>query len=158
MDQILESQQTPHISPSRASYGVSIVRIVDKIDRVITAPHCTWNPHTWTDSWNRAQIMHCSLSSDQAPHWDASVLTTQRSIMVSLNGILCRVTRHLCGEFTGHRWIPLSKASDAELWSFLWSAPEYTVGLTMVRLVIWATSRPLWRHCNDFCWHSRHTR
>ena len=30
----------------------------------------------------------------------------------------------LCGEFTGHRWIPSKKASDAELWCFLWSAPE----------------------------------
>ena len=40
MNQILESQQTPHTSPSRASYGVSIVRILEKIDRVITAPHC----------------------------------------------------------------------------------------------------------------------
>ena len=29
----------PHTSPSRASYGVSIVRILEKIDRVITAPH-----------------------------------------------------------------------------------------------------------------------
>ena len=34
-----------------------------------------------------------------------------------------RVTGPLCGEFTGHRWIPLTKASDAELWWFLWSAP-----------------------------------
>ena len=25
---------------------------------------------------------------------------------------------------TGHRWIPHTKASDAELWDFLWSAPE----------------------------------
>ena len=28
-------------------------------------------------------------------------------------------------EFTGHRWIPLTAASDAELWCFLWS--EQTV-------------------------------
>ena len=35
-----------------------------------------------------------------------------------------RVTGHLCGEFTGHRWIPRTKASDPELWCFLWSAPE----------------------------------
>ena len=35
-----------------------------------------------------------------------------------------RVTGHLCGEFTGPRWIPRTKASDAELWCFLWSAPE----------------------------------
>ena len=27
-------------------------------------------------------------------------------------------------EFTGPRWISLTKASDAELWRFLWSAPE----------------------------------
>ena len=33
----------------------------------------------------------------------------------------------LCGEFTGHRWIPPTKSSDAELWCFLWSAPEQTI-------------------------------
>ena len=31
-----------------------------------------------------------------------------------------RVTGPLCGEFTGHRWIPLTKAGDAELWRILW--------------------------------------
>ena len=31
------------------------------------------------------------------------------------------------GEFTGERWIPRTKASDAELWCFLWSEPEQTV-------------------------------
>ena len=29
----------------------------------------------------------------------------------------------LCDEFTGHRWIPPTKASDVDLWCFLWSAP-----------------------------------
>ena len=43
--------------------------------------------------------------------------------MTSSNGNVFRVTGHLCGEFTGHQWIPLTKASDAELWCFLWSAP-----------------------------------
>ena len=43
--------------------------------------------------------------------------------MTSSNGNVFRVTGPLCGEFTGHRWIPLSKASDAELWCSLWSAP-----------------------------------
>ena len=33
----------------------------------------------------------------------------------------------LCeGEFTGHRSIPLTKASDAELWYFHWTGPEQT--------------------------------
>ena len=35
-----------------------------------------------------------------------------------------RVIGPFCGEFTGHRWISRTKASDAELWCFLWSAPE----------------------------------
>ena len=29
------------------------------------------------------------------------------------NGNIFRVTGHLCGEFTDHRWIPRTKASDA---------------------------------------------
>ena len=39
-------------------------------------------------------------------------------IMTSSNGNIFRVTGPSCGEFTGHRWIPLTKASDAELWFF----------------------------------------
>ena len=35
------------------------------------------------------------------------------------------------------RWIPLTKASDAELWCFLWSAPEQTVVQTIDSSVIW---------------------
>ena len=38
--------------------------------------------------------------------------------MTSSNGNIFRVTGHLCGEFTGPRWIPHTKASDAELWCF----------------------------------------
>ena len=45
-------------------------------------------------------------------------------MMTSSNGNIFRVTGHLCGEFTGPRWIPHTKASDAELWCFLWSASE----------------------------------
>ena len=45
----------------------------------------------------------------------------------------------LCGEITGHRWIPLTKASDAELWCFLWSVPEQKVEKTFGTPVIWNT-------------------
>ena len=41
-----------------------------------------------------------------------------------INGNIFRVTGHLYGEFTGPRWIPHTKASDAGLWCFLWSASE----------------------------------
>ena len=43
-------------------------------------------------------------------------------MMTSSNGNVFRVTGPLCGEFTGDRWIPHTRASDAELWCFLWSA------------------------------------
>ena len=43
--------------------------------------------------------------------------------MTSSNGNIFRVTGTLCGEFTGDRWIPRTKATDAELWCSLWSAP-----------------------------------
>ena len=36
-----------------------------------------------------------------------------------------------------HRWIPVTKASDAELWYFLWSAPQQTVEQTIETPVIW---------------------
>ena len=45
-------------------------------------------------------------------------------LMTSSNGIIFCVTGPLCGEFTGQRWIPRTKVSDAELWCFLWSVPE----------------------------------
>ena len=45
-------------------------------------------------------------------------------MMTSSNGNTFRVTGHLCGEFTGQRWIPRTMASDAELWCFLWSTPQ----------------------------------
>ena len=40
------------------------------------------------------------------------------------NGNIVRVTGPLHGEFTDHRWIPRTKASDTELWSYIWSATE----------------------------------
>ena len=51
----------------------------------------------------------------------------QNCIMTSSNGNIFRVTGHLCGKFTGHRWISHTKASDAELWCLLWSVPEWTI-------------------------------
>ena len=48
-------------------------------------------------------------------------------MMTSSNENIFRVTGPLCGEFTCPRWIPRTKASDAELWCFLW----YTSGQTV---------------------------
>ena len=69
----------------------------------------------------------------------------KRVMMTSSNGNGFRVTGHLCGEFTGDRWIPRTKASDAELWCFLWYKR-----LSKQSWGWWfeTPSRSSWRHCN----------
>ena len=52
------------------------------------------------------------------------------TMMTSSNGNIFRVSGPLRGEFTGHRWIPPTKASDAELWCFLWFTFEEMVEQT----------------------------
>ena len=48
-------------------------------------------------------------------------------MMTSSNGNIFHVTGPLWGESTGHRWILLTEASDAELWCFFDLRPEQTV-------------------------------
>ena len=59
------------------------------------------------------------------------------SMITSSNGNIFRVTGPLWGESTGHRCIPLTKASYAVVWCFLWCAPEQTAEKTVDMLVIW---------------------
>ena len=53
------------------------------------------------------------------------------TMMTSSNGNIFRVTSHLCGEFTGSRWIP-HKRLRKQWWGWWFDMP-------------WG---PLWRHCN----------
>ena len=61
------------------------------------------------------------------PGWCHDMETLSTFMQTSSNGNIYRVSVPFCGEFTDHPWIPLTKASNAELWCFLWSAPEQTV-------------------------------
>ena len=72
------------------------------------------------------------------------------NMMTSWNGNIFRVTGHLCGEFTGDRWIPaqrpvtrsfdvffdlrLNKRLSKQSWGWWFETP----------------SRSLWRHCNEY--------
>ena len=51
-------------------------------------------------------------------YWGFSAII-EKAMMTSSNGNFFCVTGPLCGEFTGRRWIPLIKASDAELWCLI---------------------------------------
>ena len=63
--------------------------------------------------------------------WSALMYTTSLIIwqiihiitMTSSNGNIFRVSGPLCGEFNGHQWSPIKKASDVELWCFRLSEP-----------------------------------
>ena len=48
-------------------------------------------------------------------------------MMTATNGNIFRVTGPLCGEFTGHLWIPLTEDSYVVLWCFLLSSPDKAV-------------------------------
>ena len=74
---------------------------------------------------------------------------TLTNMMTSSNGNIFRVTDPLCGEFTGHRWIPHTKASDADLWCFLWCALNKRLNKQSRGWWFQTPSRPLWRHSNE---------
>ena len=60
-----------------------------------------------------------------------------------------RVTGHLCGEFTGHRWFPRTKASDAELFDVFFDLhPNKRLSKQSWGWWFETPSCPLWRHCN----------
>ena len=76
--------------------------------------------------------------------WDQDICDHSLVMMTSSNGNIFRVTGHLCGEFTGPRWIPRTKASDADLDVIFDLRPsKQWLGWWFETL-----SSPLWRHCN----------
>ena len=66
--------------------------IPSDVDRMIVCDKCDWRDLQcrWSIAWWRHQ-------------------------METFSALRC----HLCGEFTGHRWIPRTKANDAELWCWV---------------------------------------
>ena len=73
------------------------------------------------------------------------------TMMTSSNGNIFRVNCHLCGEFAGHRWIPCTKSSDAELNDVFFDLRLYK----RLSKQSWGwcfdtPSRSLWRHYNVF--------
>ena len=63
-----------------------------------------------TDSF----VNHYDLGTHMS-HIDANLLLY---MMMSSNGNIFRITGHLCGEFTGYRWIPRTKGKWRGAWMF----------------------------------------
>ena len=70
-------------------------------------------------------------------------------MMTSSNGNIFRVTGPFCGEFTGHRWIPHTKASDANFDVFFDLRRNKPLSKQSWGWWFEKPSRSLWRHCNE---------
>ena len=68
-------------------------------------------------------------------------------MMTSSNGSFFRVAGPLWGEFTGHRWILLSKDSDASFDAFFDLPPNKRLSKQSRRRWFDTPSRSLWRRC-----------
>ena len=89
---------------------------------------------------NQSVCKHSSLISGYYPHprWRHQMETLSASLALCAGRQPSSMKVLWCGKFTftGHRWISRTKASDAELWWFLWFAPEQTVEQLIVRLIV----------------------
>ena len=65
-----------------------------------------------------SRVFRAAIVTGRGPRWTSgwsvAFSVAAACMMTSSNGNIFRVTGHLCGEFTGLRWIPRTKASDAE--------------------------------------------
>ena len=113
-------------------YTFSFKKMYLKMSAVNRWPFCP-DPNLFTSILSLSRITttylnigYCHTVPQFSLVYVISMKTGYRMVvmMTSSNGNIFRVTGPLRGEFTGHRWIPLTKASDAEFWCFLWSVPE----------------------------------
>ena len=113
---------------SNDGYVSEYVRGIQQLIDEMSSPcgRNAWWRHRCTYLWGHRRL--CAHLQNARTYGHAGNLSRFENyeifMMTSSSGNIFRATGHLCGEFTGHRWIPCTKASDAELWCFLWSAPE----------------------------------
>ena len=69
---------------------------------------------------SRTRFLYLCVKIVSLVWWILLLIPSACDMMTSSNGNIFRVIGHLCGEFTVHWSIPRTKASDAELWCFLW--------------------------------------
>ena len=78
---------------------------------------------------------------------------TMAHMMTSSNGNIFRVTGHLCGEFTGPRWIPAPRPVTLSFDVFFDLRPNKRLSKQWWGWWFETPSSPLWRHCNEI-WQS----
>ena len=116
------------------------------IDRHLSNVFYTYN---LSFRWN-SQICRSKCLPSSLVIWSrVKVWTLYTAFMMTApNGNIFRVTGPLCGEFTSHRWIPLTKTSDVGLWCFLDLSLNKRLSNRSRRRWFETPSRWLLRHCN----------
>ena len=76
-------------------------------------------------------------------------------MMTSSNGNILRVTGHLCGEFTGPRWIPRTRPMTRNFDVFFDLRPNKLLNKQSWGWWFETLSRPLWRHRNGGLKHRK---
>ena len=104
------------VNPAPDWYSASVLVIIYVISYNIGPRYNSTRLYLTRRSWTSAGLRYGRR------HLNAN--SWKQIMMTSSNGNIFRVTGHFCGEFTDDRWIPRTKVSYAELWCFLWSAPE----------------------------------
>ena len=89
----------------------------------------------WTNVYTEFAVLSGVFLEGCQGRFTSRKHVTMHDDVMKLN--IFRVAGPLWRKFTGYRWIPLTKASDAELWCFLSSAPEQLVEQTIETPVIW---------------------
>ena len=132
----------------------------------------TGHDHTWKRAVNEQQTGHCDLhkqwSRDHIRRLNtlgiltkvanilqtfSNALSSEKTfvfefMMTSSNGNVFRVTGHLCGEFTGHQWIPAQRPVTRSFDVFFDLRLNKLLSKQSWGWCLETLSRPLWRHSN----------
>ena len=114
--------------------------------------------HSYSSKWPRRPLVHPVTAgysgrihdwTCRGQHLSIHLFIYSQCMMTPSSGNIFRVTGHLCGEFTGDRWIPRTEASDAELWC-IFCDMRRNKRLSKQSWGWWfeTASHSLWRHCN----------
>ena len=82
-------------------------------------------------------------SKIEMPWWNCANIHNGLFFSCPSNGNIFRVTGHLWRDSISHRWILLTKTSDAERWCILWSTPGQMVEQTIETPVFWDVIAPI---------------
>ena len=102
----------PNAINTRRAETTAVTRLQIMPHSSLCMARCNWDHFTIKTLGNCCDIEICKVQK-----WHKQM---HRIMKMSSDGSIFRITGPLCGEFTSHRWIPLTKASNTELWCFLW--------------------------------------